>query len=428
MNKLVELDGIKYDNYVKQHPFKSHFLQSYYWGEFARYEKKVTPYYMGLVDSEDNIQAATLLLQKHLPLGYSYFYAPRGFVIDFSNNELLTEFTKEIVKFIKAKKGIFLKIDPDIIWHEEDCNGVVKNQEYNVQEIFNNLKSLGFKHLGFTKNFETMQPRYTFRIDFNKSFEEIENNFSKTTKQRIKKANDYEVEVTLGNEEDIDTFFQLIMLTENRKDFITHNKKYYQTLYEIWHQLDLCNIFIGKINIDKILNRNKEELSKLEVELKPLAKEALSKSEKTRKKELEKRIQKIKSDIEKYQNAKEKYGNEIPLSAHFIIEYGDKAWVLYAGNHNILSETYTNYKTYYEHINYYYKKGIKTYDRFGTSGDLRPENHLLGLHEFKKKFGGNYVEFIGEFDWITNKFMYFVFLKLVPIYRKIVIRRARRRK
>ncbi len=428
MNKLVELDGIKYDEYVKNHSLKSHFLQSYYWGEFARLEKNVTPYYMGLVDNKDNILAGTLLLQKHLPLGYSYFYAPRGFVIDFSNYELVTEFTKKIIDFIKTKKAIFLKIDPDIIWHEEDSNNEEIKQEYDREKIFNNLKKIGFKHLGFTKNFETMQPRYTFRIDFNKSWEEIENNFSKTTKQRIKKANDYEVEVSIGTKDDIDTFFQLMLLTENRKDFVTHNKKYYETLYEIWHNLDLCNLFIGKINIDKILNKNKEELSKLESELKPLDKEELSKSAKSKKKELEKRIEKISSDIEKYQNAKEKYGNIIPLSAHFIIEYGNKAWVLYAGNHNILSETYTNYKTYYEHINYYYKKGIKIYDQFGTIGDLRDTNHLLGLHEFKKKFGGNYIEFMGEFDYVTNKFMYFVFTKLVPIYRNIVKKIAKMRK
>ncbi len=428
MNKLVELDGIKYDEYVKSHPVKSHFLQSFYWGEFAKREKNVTPYYMGFVDDNDNILAGTLLLQKHLPLGYSYFYAPRGFVIDFSNYKLVSDFTKKLIEFIKTKKGIFLKIDPDIIWHEEDCNGVVKNQEYNAKEIFDNLKKIGFKHLGFTKNFETMQPRYTFRIDFNKSWEEIENNFSKTTKQRIKKACDYGVEVTVGNKEDIDTFFQLMILTENRKDFVTHNKKYYETLYEIWHNLDLCNIFIGKVNIEKILNKNKEELSKLESELEPLDKEELSKSAKSKRKELEKRIEKINNDIEKYQDAKEKYGNIIPLSAHFIIEYGNKAWVLYAGNHNILSETYTNYKTYYEHINYYYQKGIKIYDQFGTIGDLRDTNHLLGLHEFKKKFGGNYIEFMGEFDYVTNGFMYFVFTKLVPIYRNVVKKVAKMRK
>ena len=49
----------------------------------------------------------------------------------------------------------------------------------------------------------------------------------------------------------------------------------------------------------------------------------------------------------------------------------------------------------------------------------------MGLHEFKKKFGGDYVEFIGEFDYVQNKFMYFVFTKLVPIYRNLVRRKSK---
>ena len=95
-------------------------------------------------------------------------------------------------------------------------------------------------------------------------------------------------------------------------------------------------------------------------------------------------------------------------------------WVLYAGNHNELTSSYSNYKVYNEHIKYCYEHGIKMYDQFGTIGDLSSNNPRLGLHEFKKKFGGDYVEFIGEFDYIINPFMYFCFTKLVPLYRNIV--------
>ena len=72
---------------------------------------------------------------------------------------------------------------------------------------------------------------------------------------------------------------------------------------------------------------------------------------------IQKVFPKLEKDIEKFNNYKKEYGNKLTLSAHMIIEYGNKAWVLYAGNHNILSETYTNYLTYKEHIRYYYEKG-----------------------------------------------------------------------
>ena len=425
MRFVENIEKDKYEEFVKNHP-KSHFLQSYAWGEFARLEKNLIPHYVGLLDDSNNVVASSLLLEKKLPLGFSYLYAPRGYIIDFDNMDLLSEFTKELKNYAKKKKAIFIKIDPDNIYNEEDVSGnkIIENNNSSI----NNLIKLGYKHLGFTKNFETMQPRYTFRIMMeDRSWEEIENNFSKTTKQRIKKANDLFAEVKVGNENDIETFYNLMILTENRKDFVTHNLKYYQTLYNIWNQDNSCELFLGSIDLNKIINKQNNLLDDLKKELEPLKKDNLSKSEKTKKQEIEKRIDKINSDLEKYLMVQTEYENNLTLSAHFIIEYGNKSWVLYAGNHNILSETYTNYKTYETHIKYYYDKGIKIYDQFGTIGDLNKDNPLIGLHEFKKKFGGNYVEFAGEFDLILNKPMYFVFTKLVPFYRNIIKNRAKKK-
>jgi peptidoglycan pentaglycine glycine transferase (the first glycine) len=425
MKFIENIDKEKYEGFVKKHK-KSHFLQSYAWGEFSKKEKNLIPHYVGLIDDKDNLVATALLLEKKLPLNLCYFYIPRGFILDYSNEEVVKEFTKDLKTYSKKKKAIFFKIDPDIIYNQEDNlgNKIVSENKKELEL----LKKLGYKHLGFTKNFETMQPRYTFRINMDKPWEEIENNFSKTTKQRIKKAEDLFVEVNIGNQNDINTFYNLMILTENRKDFITHNEQYYKSLYEIWNKDNSCNLFLGTINLDKIINKQTNTLDELKEELNLLPKENLSKSQNTKKQELEKRIDKINSDLSRYMSIRTEYDNKITLSGHFIIEYGDKAWVLYAGNHNILTDTYTNYETYKEHIKYYYDKGIKIYDQFGTIGDLRSDNPLIGLHEFKKKFGGDYVEFTGEFDYIINKPMYFIFTKLVPIYRNLVKNIAKKKR
>lgn len=425
MKFIENIPKEKYEKFVKNHK-KSHFLQSYAWGEFSKKEKNLIPHYVGLEDDKQNLIATALLLEKKLPLNLCYFYAPRGFILDYSNEEILKEFTTKLKDYSKKKKAIFFKIDPDIIYNSEDTLGN-KLIEKNNQEL-ELLKKLGYKHLGFTKNFETMQPRYTFRINMDRPWEEIENNFSKTTKQRIKKAEDFFVEVKIGNKEDINTFYDLMILTENRKDFVTHNNQYYQSLYEIWNQDNSCNLFLGSIDLDKIINRQTNIQDELKEELKQLPKENLSKSQNIKKQELEKRMNKISNDLSRYISLRTEYDNNITLSAHFIIEYGDKAWVLYAGNHNILTDTYTNYETYKTHIKYYYDKGTKIYDQFGTIGDLREDNPLIGLHEFKKKFGGDYIEFTGEFDYVIKPFMYFVFTKLVPVYRNMVKKMAKKKR
>ncbi|MBR1386131.1 MAG: peptidoglycan bridge formation glycyltransferase FemA/FemB family protein [Bacilli bacterium] len=427
MEFIENVEKNKYEKFVKNHKLKSHFLQSYAWGEFSKKCKNFTPHYVGLIDEKKNLHATALLLEKKLPLGYSYFYSPRGFVIDFYDKGLLKEFTNKIKSFAKKRKAIFIKIDPDIIWRKENNVGEEIQLEKDPKIVFESLKELGFKHLGFTKNFETMQPRYTFRIDMNKSFEEIENNFSKTTKQRINKGEQLKTKVRLGTLEDVKEFSHLMDLTENRKDFVSHEYDYYKNLFEIYNKDNKMDLFIGSINTEEVINMYKDELKEVEKKLISLQEENLSKSNKTRKNELEKRKEKLLEYIKEYQEARDKYQKEIILNGHVIMEYGDKAWVLYAGNHNILMDSYSNYKVYYEHIKYCYQHGIKMYDQFGTIGDLSKDNPRLGLHEFKKKFGGDYVEFIGEFDLVTKKFMYLIFTKLIPLYRKKIRKKAQKK-
>ncbi len=421
MLKLINIEKEKFDNFVSNHKTKSHFLQSQSWGELSKIKKGLTPYYLGLVDESDNIVAATLLLQKHLPMNLCYFYAPRGFVIDFRKKELLKELTQKVVEFAKKKKAIFIKIDPDIIRKSIDYQGEEQDNPH-YDEIFNNIKSCGFKHQGYTKNFETMQPRYSFRIDLNQSLEDIENHFSKTTKQRIAKSLKLDTEVVIGTKKDISEFYHLMTLTESRKDFISYNEDYYQTLYEIFNgnKNSKATLFLGKVNLIKTIHSLEKNLKTINDQISILPIDNLSKSAKAKLKELTRQKENILKDIDKYKGYKKEHGNELTLSAHMIIEYGDKAWVLYAGNHNILSETYVNYNTYFEHLKYCKDRGLKIYDQFGTIGDLSSDNPLIGLHEFKKKFGGDYVEFIGEWDYVTNPIMYFVFTKLVPIYRNII--------
>ncbi len=427
MLKLKNIEKEKFDSYVENHKTKSHFLQSLSWGEFAKIKKGLTPHYLGLVNEEDELVGATLLLEKKLPMSYTYFYAPRGFVIDYNKKEIVREMTKKVVEFAKAKKAIFVKIDPDLIKTQFNyLNEEKQNPQYET--LFNTLKEAGFKHLGFTKNFETMQPRYTFRIDLNQSLEEIEEHFSKTTKQRIAKAIKLDTEVTIGTKNDVKEFYHLMTLTENRKDFISYTQDYYETLYEIFNGNPSSKetLFLGKVHINKTIKVLEKNLKNINNQISILPIDNLSKSAKTKLTELTKQKENINKEIEKYIEYKKQYGQDITLSAHMIIEYGDKAWVLYAGNHNIMSETYVNYYTYYEHIKYCKNKGIKVYDQFGTIGDLSKDNPRLGLHEFKKKFGGDYVEFIGEWDYITNKPMYFVFTKLVPMYRKMIRKKSKK--
>ena len=79
----------------------------------------------------------------------------------------------------------------------------------------------------------------------------------------------------------------------------------------------------------------------------------------------------------------------------------------------------SNYLIYYEIIKDAVEEGYKTIDFFGTSYNPTQDDPEYGIWLFKKRLGGEYTEFIGEFDYIFKGLTYKLFNILVPIHRKI---------
>ena len=329
--------------------------------------------------------------------------------------------TKEIKKFAKERHAIVVKIDPAIKLHTIDENAEVIDGENNY-DIVNNLESVGFIHLPLTKYFETSQPRFTFRIPLDGSIEEIENRYSSTTKSRIKKAINSEVFVEVGNKDDIKEFSRVMELTEKRQDFYSHDSNYFAKFYEIFSKYNMVTLYLGKIDLLKLSKKLENERKNYLNELENI-KDIDSKKTNNRRKEIEKNLHSILEQLSFLEN---KPKETVVTSSYLIVKYNGYAWALYAANDMDYKTMYANYLVYKKQIEDSFNEGIKIFDVFGTIGDPNGSSSLLGLHDFKKKWGGEYTEFIGEFDLVLNKFMYFIYTKLIPIYHKIVNKKLKR--
>ena len=145
---LEELTKEEFNEYASKHPLNM-FFQSSYWGEL----KSITgwKHFMVGIKNDGKIEAATLILGKKIPIFNRYiYYAPRGFLIDYNNTELLKKFTLEVKKYLKKKKGIFIKINPYLIYQERDINGDIVENGIDNKNVVEELKKLGFIHTGFT--------------------------------------------------------------------------------------------------------------------------------------------------------------------------------------------------------------------------------------------------------------------------------------
>ncbi len=408
MEFITNINKKEYDDFLIKESQYNHFLQSSMWAEVKETESSLSAEYVG-VKKDNKLIATALLLKKKLPLNYCYYYSPRGFIIDWDNKNLVEYFTTNIKNYVKKNKGIFIKLDPQFQKDE-----IIK---YNI------LKENKYKHLGFNLNFERSQPRFTFRIDLNKSLDDIFNNFDSDVKRRIKKADRYHIDCYEGTIEDINKFNELMIMTEKRKDFFSHDSNYYRSFLKAFKTN--AKLFFAEIDIEKSIAKINQSIHNLNENCKSIT--GTSKKENNEKNNIDKKIKDLTLDIEKLKALQENHSNNAIISTYIIAYYDTKAWVLYGANNGDFMFTCGNYSLYYHHIKTAKNIGITTYDLFGCTSKDSTNINLKGLYEFKKKFGGKYTEFIGEFDLVTNKLMYFIFTKLIPIYRKITKKRLHKK-
>ena len=370
-----------------------HFMQTIEFGEIRK-NKNFIPHLVGMKDN-NKIVCTALLLEKKLPKGYKYYYVPRGYTIDYNNHELLKEFTDNLKNYCKKNKAIFVKIDPSIKRYTIDLDGNKIDGEDNT-DLIKYLESIGYKHLGYNLGFEHEEPRFTFRVNIDKPIEDVYKNFHATTRKVLNKGNQYNLKIYKGNESDIDDFYETMIETAKREGIIQAKIEYYKNFYKIFHDNNMSDLYIAKVNIQDLKDlfnqniletKNKETKNDIQV------------------KEKEDKLNKLYRILNEINEIKEK---ELTLASIITVKYKDIVWTVHGGNHTKLMSLNANYLIYYEIIKDANSEGFKQVDLFGTCGipNPTPDNPIYGIHNFKKRLGGEYTEFIGEFDLITNKLMY----------------------
>lgn len=405
---LKFLENISFEKYIEfenKHQ-KSHFLQSYAWGKFCKIIKKQVPYFVGMIDEDDNLVATALILLKKIPLGYSYGYSPRGFIIDYNNKDLIKEFTNNLKVFMKKKKIIYIKFDPDIKYQDIDEYALPIKNGNNNYELYNYMLSLGYKHKGFNKLYEGNQPRYTFRIDLNKPWLDIENKMSKSFLQSVKRS--YQYNLTIDNNPDITSFYNLMKITSQKDGFNPHNELYYQTLHDMFK--DYVKFFNVNVNIKEQFKRMCKELQQLKNNINNVSKKKIT--------DYQDKIRRLEKEKELFNKYNQK---TIVICTIITISTNNHIWSFFQASNDIASATGAVMRCYYEAIKWAYnQKCYDFFDLFGTVGDPHTTyKNLASLHDFKRKFGSNYIEFIGEFDLINNNFLYKILPILLTVYRKL---------
>lgn len=410
-----ELSEEEFRKFSLEHKYKS-FFQTVETG-LLREKYGYKKHFVGL-SNNNKIIAATLLVSNKSFFGKRSFYAPRGYLINFDDKDILEIFTAEIKRYAKNNNGIYIKIDPYVIYKERDIDGNIIENGINNQSIVDNLKQLGYKHYGFTFYYDkTVQARWMFVLNLeNMSEDNILKNMKQGTRTRINKTIKYNYIIKELTKDELNIFEDIVKQTGDRKGFDIQNLKYFENLYDIYSKENMVKFLLVSLDLNNYLNllskniktekEHKENISKISNN------NSISKSTKIELENIEKNLIDLNDKLKEAEALIKKYGDHIDLSSAMFITYGDEIIYLTSGNREEFMSLNGQYRIQWEMIKYGIKNNYKKYNFYGISGIFDPQDSQYGIYTFKRGFNGNVVELIGEFDLpVSNLYCLYALLR-----------------
>lgn len=393
--KIRKLSIFEFDDYAYNHPLGSYHQTSSY--AMLMSEQGFEYDLIGFVDDQNNIKAASLILYKKLGMFNRYGYAPKGFLIDYHDSELLKEFTKALKKYYYKMNFAFIKVNPEISVGTMDYKNKIIN--YNQNHIIEStLRGLKFKKMESNKRFETKIPIYN-AVQVLKTTNL--NTVNKNTRNKIRKGLKNGLYLEKTNRDGLDILFPFI---KNKKN---HTIYHYYNYYNAFSRNNDIDIFLVKINFEDCLINLRE---RYEIELERNNKivnrvmEKPSKENLRRKLESDTVLNTIKDNIALATNGLAK-NKEQYIAGAITIKYKNRVYILITGYDKNFKMFSPNYFLHYQLIEYY-KKDFDFIDLNGITGDFTAENPYKGLDEFKLGFNPYAFEYIGEYDFIINESLY----------------------
>jgi len=231
--------------------------------------------------------------------------------------------------------------------------------ESSDKEFRKSVENLGYKIKDKAKNFrEVIQSRYVFRLNIkNKTEDEVFAGFHQKTRYNVRLAIKKGVVVKEGKKEDLKEFYKIMSETGNRDGFIIRSLSYFEKMYD---------------------------------ELAP-----------------------------EYMKIFMAYYEGKAIAGVIPVWYGNKTWYLYGASSNEHRNLMPNYLLQWEMIKLAIQKKCEIYDLRGVSGTIDKKHPQYGLYRFKKGFGGDFLEFIGEVYIPFKPVIYSIYRVSEKVFRNL---------
>lgn len=390
--RVIELTMQDFDNFAENHPLRNYCQTSYYAKVMG--EKGYNYDYIGYKDDSNNLVAGSLVLTKKTAAG-KYAYAPKGFLIDYYNTELVRMFVKDIKEFYDKKGCSFIKINPEIIIGEIQKKNYSPKYNQNVN-IIDSLKDMGFKRRREIEPLDLVMARLNAYINLKSyDFAKLDSDF----REKIKMASNKGLSLELATSKEADIFYDFI------SSHTTESINTFRNILNIFGES--AELLLVKIDYEEFLITAKKLYDK-ELDhnnyCNVLIQEDSSEKNLEEKMQSDKDLLKYKNDIvaatEGLKKNKYKY-----IGAAVVVKFKNRVSLIDSGFdalHDHLSPSYYLYSALIER----YKNEFDFLDLNGIASNFFPNTKYSKYNEEKLAFNPIIYEFIGEFDLIINEFAF----------------------
>ena len=344
-----------------------HFLQTYEWGQVkAKYGWQ--PIYLvwdeqGKMKEERNdlssfifpVQAACLVLKRTAFRRFSIFYAPKGPVMDWTNESLRKRVLDDLHSFAKKQGAIFLKLDPDVVLGRGVPASVDEVTENSGQAVMSDLK-----HRGWVESSDQIQFRNTVMVDLSASEEDILMRMKQKTRYNVRLAEKKGVTVRAGSVDDLPMLYKMYAETSVRDGFVIRDEGYYMVVWKTY----MSNV-----------GGQRSEPSAV-----PLIAEVDGEA----------------------------------VAAIFLFMFAGRGYYVYGMSRNAHREKMPTYLLQWAAMKHAKSHGCLTYDLWGAPDIFDESDSMWGVYRFKEGLGGDVVRTLGAYDFAPSKFWYTMYSDVMP--------------
>ena len=366
-----------------------HYMKTAAWGAFKEKTEHSTFQCFGFYENDKLV--ATAMAIEHSFLGHRYIYVPKGPCLDYENDILREEVMRSLQEYAENRHAQFLRIDPDVIRVSRDINGT-QIPGIDNEYITDDLIRLGFQHRGYNYAYDgSWTNRYTLIIDISRPEEEITAGFTKQRRTSLNRHRVSGVKTRTGTADDIPSLMEFERMLSEIDGFRPHSEEFFRELLSCFE--GHVRFYVTEIDLDVMISGITDELSSKKYRKDPEAKAAKEK------------------DLVHAGELKQTYGSHLPIACGIFLYYGDMSWDLYTYNHKAFNFIKPVDNLHMFAIRDMKNLGVRRYDMCGFSGVTTKDDPEYGLYSYKRSFGPEFIEQIGEFDYVLNPAAYARFRK-----------------